>query len=165
MVSHRPEEKPPLGLVVDGRFILFDSHDLEGHGSVCFAVGRRRKTFPVAQTNLDGSARSFLPTADGSGFNPSRDATGLCAAVSWAREQVADFDQRRHASAVAARWERRCFMSASTVGSWRFRLNSYPGEPPEVGAPVAPCAPPLGGAVQQADFRHQYMVSADGQRF
>ena len=26
-------------------------------------------------------------------------------------------------------------------------------------------APPLGGAVQQADYRHQYMVSSDGQQF
>jgi hypothetical protein len=38
-------------------------------------------------------------------------------------------------------------------------------KPPEVGAAVPLFAPPLGGAIQQADFRHQYMVSADGQRF
>ena len=37
--------------------------------------------------------------------------------------------------------------------------------PPEVGTPVALFAPPLGGTLQQADFRHQYMVSSDGQRF
>jgi len=36
---------------------------------------------------------------------------------------------------------------------------------PEVGTPVALFAPPLGGAVQQGDSRHQYMVSSDGQRF
>jgi len=35
---------------------------------------------------------------------------------------------------------------------------------PEIGTPVALFAPPLGGALQQGDFRHQYMVSADGQR-
>jgi hypothetical protein len=39
------------------------------------------------------------------------------------------------------------------------------GASPEVGTPVALFAPPLGGTVQQADFRHQYMVSPDGQRF
>ncbi|MGH9385771.1 MAG: hypothetical protein ACRD2N_15950 [Vicinamibacterales bacterium] len=36
---------------------------------------------------------------------------------------------------------------------------------PEVGTPVALFEPPLGGAVQQADYRHQYVVSSDGQRF
>ena len=36
---------------------------------------------------------------------------------------------------------------------------------PEVGTPVTLFAPPLGAAVQQADYRHQYMVSPDGQRF
>ena len=39
------------------------------------------------------------------------------------------------------------------------------GDAPELGAPSALFEPPLGGAVQQADFRHQYMVSADGARF
>jgi hypothetical protein len=37
--------------------------------------------------------------------------------------------------------------------------------PPEVGTPVLLFAPPLGSAVQQADYRHQYMVSSDGQQF
>jgi serine/threonine protein kinase len=39
------------------------------------------------------------------------------------------------------------------------------GDPPVVGAPVPLFAAPLGGAVHQADFRPQYVVSADGQRF
>ncbi len=36
---------------------------------------------------------------------------------------------------------------------------------PDIGTPVALFAPPLGGAVQQGEFRQQYMVSPDGQRF
>ena len=36
---------------------------------------------------------------------------------------------------------------------------------PQVGAPVALFAPPLGGAVQQGDARQQYMVSPDGTQF
>ena len=36
---------------------------------------------------------------------------------------------------------------------------------PDIGVPVALFAPPLGGAVQQSDIRHQYMVSRDSQRF
>ena len=37
--------------------------------------------------------------------------------------------------------------------------------PPELARRHA-CSPRrLGGAVQQSDYRHQYMVSADGQRF
>jgi hypothetical protein len=39
------------------------------------------------------------------------------------------------------------------------------GGAPEVFTPVTLFAPRLGGAVQQADYRHQYMVSSDGDRF
>jgi hypothetical protein len=45
-----------------------------------------------------------------------------------------------------------------------FRVASNT-EAPEIDTPVALFAPPLGGAVQQGDARHQYMVSSDGQRF
>ena len=44
------------------------------------------------------------------------------------------------------------------------RVASTAGTP-EVGTPVMLFARPLGGAVQHADYRHQYMVSSDGQRF
>jgi hypothetical protein len=43
------------------------------------------------------------------------------------------------------------------------RLPSSSGSP-DVGAPVPLFTAPLDGAVQQGDFRHQYMLSADGQR-
>ncbi len=43
------------------------------------------------------------------------------------------------------------------------RVASNAG-PPVVGTPVMLFAPRLGGAVQQGDYRHQYMVSPDGQR-
>src|SRR5262249_30450438 len=39
------------------------------------------------------------------------------------------------------------------------------GRAPEVGTPVALFEAPLGGAIEQGDFRYQYGVSADGQRF
>ena len=44
------------------------------------------------------------------------------------------------------------------------RVASNAGAP-EVGTPVTLFAPRLGGAVQQADYRHQYMLSSDGQAF
>jgi Tol biopolymer transport system component len=44
------------------------------------------------------------------------------------------------------------------------RLGSNTQDP-DVGTPVPLFAPPLGGAGQQGDFRHQYMVSPDGERF
>jgi hypothetical protein len=34
-----------------------------------------------------------------------------------------------------------------------------------VGAPFTLFEPPLGGEFQHGDYRHQYMVDADGQRF
>ena len=39
------------------------------------------------------------------------------------------------------------------------------GHQPEVGVPAALFAAPLGGVIQQADFRHQYDVASDGERF
>src|SRR5262249_28411097 len=38
-------------------------------------------------------------------------------------------------------------------------------QPPDIGKPVALFAPPLGSSTQQGDYRHKYMVSADGQQF
>ena len=44
-------------------------------------------------------------------------------------------------------------------------IRFAPQGPPDIGSPAALFAPPLGGAVQQGDFRHQYMVSRDRQQF
>ena len=61
---------------------------------------------------------------------------------------------------------RNCSTSRWMAGSWRFPSElASNAHGPEVGTPVALFAPPLGGAVQQGDSRHQYMVSSDGQRF
>jgi hypothetical protein len=35
----------------------------------------------------------------------------------------------------------------------------------DIGTPAALFAPPIGSMVQQGDFRHQFMVAPDGQRF
>ena len=57
-------------------------------------------------------------------------------------------------------------MSRWMAGSWRCHSESRRmRKTPELGTPVALFAPPLGGAVQQGDYRYQYMVSADGQQF
>ncbi len=44
-------------------------------------------------------------------------------------------------------------------------IRFAPQSPPDIGSPAVLFAPPLGGAVQQGDFRHQYMVSPDSQQF
>ena len=44
-------------------------------------------------------------------------------------------------------------------------IRFAPQGAPDIGSPVVLFAPPLGGAVHQGDFRHQYMVSHDSQQF
>jgi hypothetical protein len=44
-------------------------------------------------------------------------------------------------------------------------IRFAPAGQPDIGSPAVLFAPPLGDAVQQGDFRHQYMVSRDSQQF
>ena len=46
----------------------------------------------------------------------------------------------------------------------RFRATAN-ASPPEIGSPIPLFVPPLGSAVQLADYRHKYVVSLDGQQF
>ena len=81
------------------------------------------------------------------------------------RKQVAISTNGGTSSALAARREGIVLRRAG----WPAHGGSHPSRVERPG-PRRRCAgravrSPLGGAVQQADFRHQYMVSADGQRF
>ena len=125
------------------------------------------KPFPVVQTNFDEQRAQFSP--DGNWIAYQSDESG--------RDEI----YVQPFPGPGSKWP--ISTSGGTQVRWRRdgkelfyvaldgRLMAVPiriasnAQAPEVGAPVALFAPPLGGAVQQADFRHQYMVSADGQRF
>jgi serine/threonine protein kinase len=155
----------------DGRFVLFDSRDPKS-GTDIWALpldksGKPGKPFVVVQTNFEEQSGQFSP--DGNWIAYQSDESG--------RHEI----YLRPFPGPGNKWP--VSTNGGTQVRWRRdgkevfyvsldgRLMAVPirvasnGAPPEVGAPVALFAPPLGGAVQQADFRHQYMVSSDGQRF
>ena len=123
--------------------------------------------FPVVQTNFDEQIGQFSP--DGSWIAYQSDESGRVEIY------VQPFPGPGNKWPISTnggsqvRWRRdgKELFYVALDG----RLMAVPirvasnGGAPEVGTPVALFAPRLGGAVQQADYRHQYMVSPDGQRF
>jgi Tol biopolymer transport system component len=151
----------------DGRFVLFDSQSPKSSDIWAVPLDGTGKPFPVAQTNFDETRGQFSP--DGHWIAYQSDESG--------RDEiyVQPFPGPGNKWPISTnggsqvRWRRdgkELFYVAldDRLMAVPIRIASN-GQAPEVGAPVALFAPPLGGAVQQADFRHQYVVSADGQRF
>jgi Tol biopolymer transport system component len=155
----------------DGRFVLFESRDPKS-GFDIWALpldesGKPGKPSPVVQTIFDEQKAQFSP--DGNWIAYQSDESG--------RHEIyiGPFPGPRNKWPVSTnggsqvRWRRD--MKELFYIALDGRLMAVPirvasnATPPEVGTPVALFAPPLGGAVQRADFRHQYMVSSDGQRF
>jgi hypothetical protein len=163
-----PDEKSVTHWTSDGLFVLFDNHNSK-RGSDIFAVPLtgERKPFAVAQTPFDEHRAQTSP--DGNWVAFQSDESG--------RDEI----YVQPFPGPGSKWP--VSTGGGTQVRWRpdgkelfyvaldGRLMAVPIQlasttnAPEVGAPVPLFAPPLGGAIQQADFRHQYMVSRDGQRF
>jgi Tol biopolymer transport system component len=162
------QEKFPTDWSPDGRFVLFNAWDPARSGDI-WAVPSdgRGKPLPVVHTVFQEERGQFSP--DGRWIAYHSDESG--------RDEVyvQPFPGPGNKWPISAtggsqvRWRRdgrelfyiardRRLMAVS------FRALSK-ADAPEVGTPVPLFAPPLGGAVQQGDFRHQYVVSADGERF
>jgi Tol biopolymer transport system component len=163
-----PEEKSVSDWSADGRFIVFDSHDSKRSTDIwALPVDRKGRPFPIAQTNFDEYRAQFSP--DGKWIAFQSDESG--------RDEI----YVQPFPGPGSKWP--ISTSGGTQVRWRRdgkelfyvaldgRLMAVPFsamlkiQVAEVGVPVPLFAPPLGGAIQQADFRHQYMVSPDGQRF
>ena len=151
----------------DGRFVLFNSQDPK-RGSDIWALplDGSGKPFPVVQTNFDEQDAQFSP--DGKWIAYQSDESGRVEIY------VQPFPGPGNKWPISTnggsqvRWRRdgKELFYVALDG----RLMAVPSESrrtpdPEVGTPVTLFTPRLGGAVQQGDYRHQYMVSSDGQRF
>jgi eukaryotic-like serine/threonine-protein kinase len=152
----------------DGRFVLFDSRDAKRRSDLwALPLDGSAKPIPIAQSDFEETRGQFSPDVKWVAYQSDESgrheiyvqafpgpgpkfpiSTGGGTQVRWRRDGKELFyvalDERMMAVSIK-------FGAA--------------GQTPEIGAPVALFAPPLGGFIQQADFRHQYDVSADGQRF
>jgi eukaryotic-like serine/threonine-protein kinase len=165
------QPKVPDDWSSDGRFVLFESRDRKT-GADIWALpldktGKPGKPFPVVQTNFDEQRGQFSP--GGNWIAYQSDESGRHEIYLRAFPGPGNKWPVSTNGGAQVRWrrdEKELFYVAldGRLMAVPVRLTSN-GTPPEVGTPVALFAPPLGGTVQQADFRHQYMVSSDGQRF
>jgi Tol biopolymer transport system component len=167
LIFESPGEKSVTHWTSDGRFVLFDSHDSK-RGTDIFAVPlSNRKPIPIAQTQFDEHRAQASPNGKWVAFQS--DESG--------RDEI----YVQPFPGPGSKWP--ISTHGGTQVRWRpdgkelfyvgldGRLMDVPirfvpnAQTPEVGTAVPLFSPPLGGAIQQADFRHQYMVSSDGQRF
>ena len=163
-----PQQKSVNDWSPDGRFVLFETYDRKRTSDLwALPMLGDRKPFLVVGTDFEEVRGQFSP--DGNWVAYQSDESG--------RDEiyVQPFPGPGNKWPISTnggsqvRWRRdgKEIYYVALDG----RLMAAPialrpnGQAPDVGAPVALFAPPLGGMVQQGDFRHQYMVSADGQRF
>jgi len=152
----------------DERFVLFNSQDSNrGIDIWALPLAPGGKAFPIVQTNFDEQNAQFSP--EGKWIAYQSDESGR------AEIYVQPFPGPGTPRPVSTnggsqvRWRRdgKELFYVALDG----RLMSVPvGIPansgsPEIGTPHHLFTPDLGGAVQQSDYRHQYVVSADGQSF
>jgi eukaryotic-like serine/threonine-protein kinase len=152
----------------DGRFVLFNSQDPKRIFDIwALPLDGNGKPFAVVQTNFDEQNGQFSP--DGKWIAYQSDESGRVEIYVQSFPGPGSKWPISTNGGSQVRWRRdgkELFYVALDGGLMavpiRVPLNAGA---PEVGTPVALFAPPLGGAVQQGDYRHQYMVSSDGQRF
>ena len=148
--------------------MLFHSEDPKRSSDIwALPLDGDRKPFPVVQTNFDEEAAQFSP--DGKWIAYQSDESGRVEIY------VQPFPGPGNRWPISTdggsqvRWRsdgKELFYVAldGRLMAVPIRVASNAGAP-EVDTSVTLFAPRLGGAVQQADYRHQYMVSSDGQRF
>ena len=148
--------------------MLFNSQNRERSGDIwALPLEAHAKPFPVVQTSFDEQRGQFSPDVHWIAFQSNESG----------RPEI----YVQPFPGPAAKWP--VSVNGGSQVRWRpdgkelfyvaldGRLMAVPfrvapnTQTPEVGAPVALFAPPLGGAVQQGDYRQQYMVSRDGRQF
>ncbi len=162
------QDKTAMDWSPDGRFLLFHSEDAKRSFDIwALPMGGNGKPFPIVQTDFADERAQFSP--DGKWIAYQSDESGRVEIY------VHPFPgpgnrwpiSTNGGSQVHWRRDGKEMFYVALDG----RLMAVPikvamnGGAPEVGTPVTLFAPRLGGAVQQADYRHQYMVSSDGDRF
>jgi eukaryotic-like serine/threonine-protein kinase len=152
----------------DGRFLLFNSVDSKkGTDIWALRLDGNRKPFQIVQTDSEELNGQFSP--DGNWLAYQSNESGRNEIYVQPFPGPGNKWPVSTSGGSQVRWRRdgRELFYVSLDG----RLMAVPiqigpsGATPQVGTPAMLFAPHLGGAVQRADYRHQYMVSPDGQRF
>jgi len=152
----------------DGRILLIAAYDPRGSVDIMgLSMDGSSKVFPVVKTPFDEQGAQFSPDGKWIAYqsnesgrneiyvqsfpgseNRSPVSTDGGTQVRWGRNGKELFYISRHGQLMAVP-----FRSAANTPA------------ADIGTPAALFAPPIGSMVQQGDFRHQFMVAPDGQRF
>lgn len=154
--------KIPTDWSHDGRYVLFNSRDPKlGIDIWALSLDEKATPFPVIQTAFDEQSGQFSP--DGKWIAYQSNESG--------RQDVyvqpfpGPGEKRRISidGGTHVRWRpggKELFYIAPDGRLMVVPIRVGPnGHDPEIGTSEALFAPPLGGALQQADYRHQYIVS------
>jgi len=152
----------------DGRTLLIAAYDPRGSVDIMgLSMDGSSKLFPVVKTPFDEQGAQFSPDGKWIAYqsnesgrneiyvqsfpgseNRSPVSTDGGTQVRWGRDGKELFYISRHGQLMAVP-----FRSAANTSA------------ADIGTPAALFAPPIGSMVQQGDFRHQFMVAPDSQRF
>ena len=152
----------------DGHSLLLVVNDPKGSADIMgLSMDGSSKVFPLVKTPFDEQGAQFSPDGRWIAYqskesgrneiyvqsfpgseNRSPVSTDGGTQVRWGRDGKELFYISRKAQLMAVP-----FRSAANTST------------ADIGAPVALFAPPIGSMVQQGDFRHQFMVAPDSQRF
>jgi eukaryotic-like serine/threonine-protein kinase len=152
----------------DGRYVLVNNHDPKlGINVWAVALDGKAKPFPVVQTAYDEQSGQFSPDGHWIAYQSNESGSHEI--------YLRPFPGPGNRVPVSTnggthlRWRpdgKELFYVAPDGRLMAVPIGLAPGtNSPEIGTAEPLFTPPLGGAVRQADFRHQYMVSPDGQQF
>ena len=169
MLLASAEQKIPTDWSRDGRYLIFESRDGNASSDIkALPIPGTGQPFIVANTRFDeqraqlsADGRWIAYQSDESGreeiyVQPFPEAGSLKWTVSTAGGTQVRW-RRDGRELYYVTWDGRLMAVTMTPGA--------AGRPPEFSAPAPLFAPPLGGMIQQGDFRHQYIVTNDGGRF
>jgi Tol biopolymer transport system component len=161
-----PDEKIATDWSPNGRFVLFDSRNTQGGDIWAVPSDKAGKPFPVAQTTFEETRGQFSP--DGNWVAYQSDESGRNEIYVQPFPGPGNKWPISNSGGTQVRWRRdgrEVFYVARDGRLMAVGIRLTANSIPEIGTPTPLFAPPIAPAVQIGDYRPQYVVSADGQRF
>ena len=162
-----PQAKVATDWSFDGRFLLFNNRNAKsGVDILALTLEGKRKIFPVVQTAFDEQNAQFSPDGKWIAYQSNESGRADIYIQPFPGPGTKSLISTMGGSQV--RWAhagKELFYVARDGRLMSVPIRFAPQGAPDIGSPAALFAPPLGGAVHQGDFRHQYMVSHDSQQF